>query len=120
MKENNPNWTGIPDNQFRILIARGFESGKTNALFNLISKQPDIEKIYLYGNNPYETNNQLLNNKRENTDLKHFNYFKAFIEYLNNMNNIYKKIDENNPNKKSKILIALYDMIADTHSNKKM
>ena len=119
MKENNPHWTEILDNLFRILIARGSESRKTNTLFNLISKQPDIEKICLYSNNPYEANNQLLNNKRESTGLKDFNDFKAFIEYLNNMNNIYKKIEENNPNKKHKIFIALYDMIVDTHSNRK-
>ena len=30
------------------------ESGKTNALLNLLSNQPDIDKIYLYGKDPYE------------------------------------------------------------------
>ena len=30
----------------------GSGSGKTNALFNLISHQPDIDKIYLYAKNP--------------------------------------------------------------------
>ena len=40
--------------------------------------------------------------KRECTGLKYFKYFKAFIEYWNKMNNIYKNIDEYNSNKKHK------------------
>ena len=36
---------------------------------------------------------------------KHSNSSKAFIEYLNYMDDIYKNIEEHNPNKKHKILI---------------
>ena len=36
------------------------------------------------------------------------------------MNDIYKNIEEYNPNKKQKILIAFDDMIADMLSNKKL
>ena len=36
------------------------------------------------------------------------------------MNDIYKNIEEYNPNKKRKILIAFDDMIADMLSNKKL
>ena len=49
---------------------------------------------------------------------KHFNGSKAFIEYSNNMDDIYKNIEEYNPNKKRKIIV--FDMIADMHSNKKL
>ena len=35
------------------------------------------------------------------------------------MNDIYKNIEEQNPNKEHKILIVFDDMIADTLSNKK-
>ena len=35
------------------------------------------------------------------------------------MYNIYKNIEEYNPNKKCKILVVLHDMIADMLSNKK-
>ena len=42
---NNKNWPYISDNPYRILIIGGSGSGKTNALLNLINKQPDIEKI---------------------------------------------------------------------------
>ena len=47
-----------------------------------------------------------------------FNDSKAFIEYSNNMADIYKNID--NPNKKRKILIIVDEMIADMLSNKKL
>ena len=38
----------IPDHPYRILIVSGSGSGKINALLDLISNQPDIDKIYLY------------------------------------------------------------------------
>ena len=59
-------------------------------------------------------------NKRESTDLKHFNDSKAFIEYSNDMNDIYKNIKKYNTNKKRKILIAFDDMIAGILCNKKL
>ena len=64
-KKHNQNWPQIPDHLHRILIIRGFGSGKTNSLFNLISQQPDIDKIYLYAKNPYEAKYQLLIKKKE-------------------------------------------------------
>ena len=51
--------------------------------------------------------------KRKRTGLKHFNNSKAFIEYSNDMDGIYKSIEEYNRNKKRKILIVFNDMIAD-------
>ena len=45
---------------------------------------------------------QFLINKQENTGLKHFNDFKAFIEYSNDMDDISKNIEEYNTNKKHK------------------
>ena len=44
----NPNWSQIPNYPYRILIIEFSGSEKTNSLFNLISQQPDIDKIYLY------------------------------------------------------------------------
>ena len=48
------------------------------------------------------------------------NDFKALIEYSNDMDGIYKNIEEHNPNKTNKILIVFDDMIADMLSNKKL
>ena len=62
---------------------------------------------------------QLLVNRRENTDLKYFNDSKTFIEYSNDIDDIYKNIEECNPNKKRKILIVFDDITADMLSNKK-
>ena len=47
-KERNKKWPFISDHLYRILITAGSGSGKTNALFNLIKEQSDIDKIYLY------------------------------------------------------------------------
>ena len=120
IKEHNPDWPRISDHQYRILIIGGSISGKRNSLFNLISQQPDSDKIYLYGKDLFETKYQFLINKRESTGLKHFNDSKLFIEYSNNMNDIYKNIEQYMPNKKHKILIAFDDMIADMLNNKKL
>ena len=75
------------------LIIGGSGSGKTNALLNLISNQPDIDKIYLYAKDPYEDKYQFLIKKRESIRIKHFNDPKAFIEYSNHMHDVYKNID---------------------------
>lgn len=42
--KHNPNWPHIPDDHYRMLIIDGSGSGKTNAILNLISHQPDIDK----------------------------------------------------------------------------
>ena len=76
-------------------------------------------KSYLYAKDPYEAKCKLLVNKRENAGLKHLIDSKTFIEYLNDMDDIYKNIEEYNPNKKRKIFFAFNDMITDMLSNKK-
>ena len=62
----------------------------------------------------YMKQNQLLVNKRESTDIKHFNDSKAFIEYSNDMNDIYNNIEENNPNKRRKILVVVHKILNPT------
>ena len=118
--KHNPNWPYIPDHPYRILTIGGSGTGKTNVLLNLIHNQPDIDKIYLYAKDPYEDKYQYLINKRESVGLKHFNDPKAFIEYSNDMHDVYKNIDNYNPDKENKILIIFDDMIADMISNKKL
>ena len=65
----------------RILIIGGSGLRKTNVLLNLIESQLDIDKIYLYAEDPYEAKYQYLINKREKVGLNHFDEPKAFIEY---------------------------------------
>ena len=74
----------------------------------------------MHAKDPYEAKYQFLIYKRENTALKHFNDSKAFIEYSNDMQDVYKNIDEYNPDKENKILIVFDDMIADMIHNKKL
>ena len=62
----------------------------------------------------------MLINKRESTELKHFNDSKAFIEYSDDMDVIYKNIEEYNPNQKRKMSIVFYDMIADMLNSKNL
>ena len=88
-------------------------------LLNLINNQSDIDKIYFYAKDPFDAKYQFLINKRESTELKHFNDPKAFIEYSNDIQDVYKNISEYNTDKKRKILIIFGDMIADMINNKK-
>ena len=101
--QHNLKWSCILDHPYRVLIVGGFGSGKTNALLNLINNQPDIDKIYFYAEDPYEPKYQFLINKRETTGLKHFHDPKVFIEYSNDMQDVYKNINEYNPDKERKI-----------------
>ena len=62
----------------------------------------------------------MLINKGESTDLKCLNNSRALIEYLNDMDDIYKNIEDYNPNKKREILIVFDVVIADMVSKKSL
>ena len=74
----------------------------------------------MYAKDPYEAKYQFLINKRESTGLKHFNDPKAFIEYSNDMQDVYKDINEYNEDKEHKLLKVFDDIIADMINNKKL
>ena len=74
----------------------------------------------MYAKDPYEAKYQYLINKREGVGINHFNDPKAFIEYSNDMHDVYKNINYYNPDKENKILIVFDDMIADMIHNKKL
>ena len=74
----------------------------------------------MYAKDPYQDKYKFLTNKIESIGLKYFNGSKAFIQYSNDMQNVYKNIDEYNPDKKAKIIIVFDDMIADMIYNKKL
>ena len=71
--EHNLKWPHIPDHPYKILIIGGSKSGKTKALLNPISHQPDIDKMYLYVKDPYEAKYQFLIKKYEDAGIKRCN-----------------------------------------------
>ena len=115
--EHNSNWPYIPDHTYRILIIGGSGSEKTNALLNLTNNQADIDKIYLYAEDPCEAKYQYLINRREKVWVDHFIDSKAFIECSNDMQDVYKNIEDYNPGKKRKVQIVFDDMIPDMSNN---
>ena len=60
----------------------------------IISHQPDIDKIYLHAKDLFEAKYQFSSNKRERSGLKYLNDSKDFIERSDNMDNIYKNTEE--------------------------
>ena len=53
-----------------------------------------LTKYFLYAIDPYKAKHQLLIEERESTGLKYLNDSKAFIEYSNDMDDIYENIEE--------------------------
>ena len=118
--EHNRNCSYIPDHPYRILIIGGSGSGRTNVLLNLIEDQPDIDKIFLYPKDLYEAKYQYLINIREKVGIDHHDDPKAYIEYSNEMYDVYKDITYYNPDKENRILIVFDYMIPDMIHNKKL
>ena len=108
--QHNSHWPYIP---YRILKVGGSGSGKTNALLNLMNNQPYIDKIYLYAKDPYPAKYQYLTKKHGKVGLNHYDDRKAFTEYSDDMQDVYKNIEECNLGK-------IDDMIADIINNKKL
>ena len=106
---------------FRMLIIGPSGSGKTNTLLHLINnlnKITPIDKIYLYTKDLAEPKYEFLINNRKKAGIKHFNDPTAFIEYFDNMNDVYADISNYNKKRENKVLIVFDDMIADIEYNK--
>ena len=96
-------------------------SGKTNTLLHLrnnLNKTTPIDKIYLYAKNLAEPKYEFLINNCKNAGIKHFNDATAFIEYSDDMNDVYADISNYNKKRENKVLIVFDDMIADIEYNK--
>ena len=74
----------------------------------------------MYAKDPCEDKYRYLINKRECVGVSHLNDPKAFIEYSNDMDDVFKNIDHCYHGKENKILIVFDDMIVDVISNKKL
>ena len=117
--EHNKNWPFIPDHPYRILI-RSSGSGETNALLIIEFNRKSTRHKILYSKDQYEAKYQYLIKIREKVGIDHHNDPRAYIEYSNDMRDVYKNINYYNPNKENKILIVFDDMIADMIHNKKL
>ena len=107
---------------FRMLIIEPSGSGKTNTLLHLIenlNKTTPVDKIYLYAKDLSKPKCKFLINNRKNAGIKDFNDPTAFIEYSNDMDDVFTNIDDYNKKRKRKVLIVFDDMIADIISSKK-
>ena len=102
----------------RMLIIGPSGSGKTNTLLHLINNLHPIDKIYLYAKDIHEPKYEYLINKREQAGIKNLNDPNAFIEYLDDMNDVLDDINNYNKNRDKKVLIVFDDMIADIEYNK--
>ena len=81
---------------------------------NLIKHQwPDVDKIYLYFKDSFESKNHLLNNGIEKVGIKELNNAKAFIYYSQKLADFYEYIKDYNSARKRDMLIVSDDMIAD-------
>ena len=92
--------------------------GKTNTLLHLINNLHPIDKIYLYGKDIHEPKYEYLTNKREQAGIKNLNDLQAFIEYSDDMNDVFDDVNNYNKNRYKKVLIVFDDMVADIEYNK--
>ena len=93
-KKHNNKWPYIPDHPYRILIIGRSGSAKTNALFNLLNEQHDIDQISQYARDFSEPKYEYLIKKREDAGIKHLNDSNAFIECSNNTDQVYENIND--------------------------
>ena len=90
---------------FRMLIIGTSGSGKTNTLLHLIQnliETTPIDKTYLYAEDLTKPKCEFLINNRKNARIKHFNDSTAFIEYSNDMDDVFTNIDDYNKKKTTK------------------
>ena len=89
-------------------------------LLHLIrNQQLDIDKICLYVKDSFESKYQLLINGGEKREIKKLKHPKAFVDYSQKIDEVYKNLEDYNQTKKRRVLIVFDDMIADVECNKK-
>ena len=79
---------------------------------NLVKhQQPNIDKIYVYVKDSFESKYQLLINVREKLGTEN-------LKNAQTIDNIYENLEDYSPTKKRRVLIVFDDMIADIGSKK--
>ena len=79
-----------------------------------------MNKIYLYVKDLYEAKYQYLIKILEKVGIDHHNDPRAYIEYSNDMRNVYKNIGDYNPDSENKIWTVSDNMIADMINNRRL
>ena len=77
------------------------------------------DNIYLYVKNPFKSKYHLLINEKEKVGIKKLKYPKAFIDYLQTVDDAHQNLENYNLRKKRRVLIVFHDMITDIEFNKK-
>ena len=86
-------------------------SGKTNVFLNLIKYQRlDIDKIYIYVKDSFESKYQLLINGRGIENLKNP---KVWIDHSQTIDDVYEVLEDYNTTKKRKMLIVFDDVASE-------
>ena len=75
------------------------------------NQQPDIDRIYLYIKDPFESKYQLLINGKERVGIEILKNPKTFIDYSQTIDDVYENLEDCNPTKKRRVLIVFDDMI---------
>ena len=110
---HNPNWPYILDHHYRLLIIVGLRSDKNNVLLNLSKNQlPDIDTIYLFVKDSFESKYELLIKASEKVKIKSLKNPKVFANHLQTIYDVYENLEDYNPTKNRKMLIVFDDMIA--------
>ena len=83
-------------------------------------QRPDIDKIYLYVKDPFESKYQWLINGREKVEIKTLKDPKSLIDYSQTTDDVCKNLEYFSPTKARRVSIVFDDLIADMESNKKI
>ena len=91
-------------------------------LLNLIKhKWPDIDKSYLYVQDPFKSKYQLLITGSEKVGTKKLRNSKTFIDYSQTIDDVHEKLEGYNlTKKKKKMFIEFDDMMVVMEANKKL
>ena len=81
------------------------------------NQRPDIDKIYLYVKDPFKSKYQLFVDGKEKVEIKNLENTKAFIDYLETIDDVYENVEDYNPAKKRRVLIVFEDLITDMEAN---
>ena len=79
---------------YRILIIGDSGSAKHYLLLKLKNQRPDIDKIYWYVKNPFESKCQFLINVREKVGIEKLKNLKIFTDYSQAIHSVSENLED--------------------------